>query len=37
VKTFIRERPDLSIYYTYHDQYQQPQWFATPDLLARFK
>lgn len=37
VQDLIRARPDLSIYYTYHDQNHQPQWFATPDLLARFK
>lgn len=33
----IRENPELTVYFTYHDQDHQPQWFATPDLLARFK
>lgn len=33
----IRENPDLTVYYTYHDQDHQPKWFASPDLLARFK
>ena len=33
----IRENPELTVYFTYHDQDHQPQWFATPDLLALFK
>jgi len=36
-KDLIDARPDLTVYFTYHDVNHQPQWFATPDLLTRFQ
>lgn len=36
-KDLIEARPDLSIYFTFYDQQHQPQWYATPDVLARFQ
>lgn len=36
-RSLIADRPDLSVYFTYHNDQHQPQWFATPDVLARFQ
>lgn len=36
-RNLIEERPELTVYFTYHDEQHQPKWYATPNLLAQFK
>ena len=36
-KQLLSERPDLQVYFTYHDQANEPRWYATPNLLDRLK
>ena len=36
-KELINQRPDLTVYYTYHNTEGEFNWFATPNLLAEFE
>jgi len=36
-RNLIQERPELIVYYTYHDAQNQPKWYASPNLLAQFR